>query len=47
MVLIQENDPVEVISIMSKEEYGSFHGEVIRKKKVLGEVLYITKFKRK
>ncbi len=46
MVLIQENDPDEVIQIMSQPDYGSFQGKIIRKKKILGEILYIVKFEK-
>ncbi|KAL0478696.1 hypothetical protein AKO1_008274 [Acrasis kona] len=44
MILIQENKPEEVIDIMSRPEYGGFYGQIIRKKKVLGEILFVTKF---
>ncbi|KAL0483948.1 HemK methyltransferase [Acrasis kona] len=44
LILIQENKPEEVIDIMSRPEYGGFNGQIIRKKKVLGEILFVTKF---
>ena len=46
MIAIEENKPQEIIEIVSKEEYGSLHGSVIKRKKVLGEILYVLKFAR-
>ncbi|KAL9649815.1 hypothetical protein ABK040_009628 [Willaertia magna] len=45
-VVIEENKPEEIIEILSREEYGSFIGSVVLKKRILGEYLYILKFVR-
>ncbi|KAF0974335.1 hypothetical protein FDP41_006367 [Naegleria fowleri] len=43
-VLIEDNNPQEIMKLMSQEEYGSFQSSVVLKKRVQGEHLYIVKF---
>ncbi|KAG2375394.1 hypothetical protein C9374_010017 [Naegleria lovaniensis] len=43
-VLIEDNNPQEIMKLMSQEEYGSFKSSVILKKRIQGEHLYIVKF---
>jgi len=43
-VLIEENSPFEIMKLMSLEENGCFKSEVVLKKRIQGEYLFIVKF---
>lgn len=46
MIAIEDNKPLEIMEIMSTEDYGSFKCSIVMRKKVLGEILYLLKFAR-